>query len=171
MSHFRFVRSKTPTKNPWDSGACAPEKGARSLFAMLPYSQRSTAGRGWKSHPKWALSVPARRLRALCPRGLALLAATVAPFLPETAAAQCAMCRTALISSPEGQQMAASFNQGILFLLGAPFAVVAAIALLIFRARRDASRAEGRPAAGAAEPGSSAICGQAGKPDNFQFTI
>ncbi|MBI2822449.1 MAG: hypothetical protein HYX74_09510 [Acidobacteria bacterium] len=71
---------------------------------------------------------------------MALLAATVAPFLPETAAAQCAMCRTALISSPEGQQMAASFNQGILFLLGAPFAVVAAIALLIYRARASGRR-------------------------------
>lgn len=47
--------------------------------------------------------------------------------------AQCAMCRTGLVNSPEGQRMAQGFNKGILFLLAAPFAVTGAMALLIFR--------------------------------------
>ena len=56
--------------------------------------------------------------------------------VPEVVAAQCAMCRTALLNSPEGQQMAGGFNRAILFLLSAPFVVTAAVAFLIFRARR-----------------------------------
>ena len=54
----------------------------------------------------------------------------------ETTSAQCPMCRTALINSPEGQEMATGFNYGILFLLGTPFLVVGTIALLIFQAHR-----------------------------------
>ncbi len=49
--------------------------------------------------------------------------------------AQCAMCRTALQQSPEGQELAAGFNRGILFLLLAPFVVTAAMALLVCKAR------------------------------------
>ena len=48
--------------------------------------------------------------------------ATVVLVLTADAAfAQCAMCRRAL-QSPEGQQMVAAFQNGILFLLAAPFA-------------------------------------------------
>lgn len=46
--------------------------------------------------------------------------------------AQCAMCRTGLLNSPEGQKLANGFNKGILFLLSAPFVVVGAVAFLIF---------------------------------------
>ena len=56
-------------------------------------------------------------------------------WLPETAFAQCAMCRRAL-QSPEGQQMIAAFRGGILFLLAAPFAVFSTIAVLAVRTRR-----------------------------------
>lgn len=49
--------------------------------------------------------------------------------------AQCAMCKTGLLNSPEGQQMARGFNRGIVFLLAAPLLVVGAIALLVLRAR------------------------------------
>ena len=57
----------------------------------------------------------------------------------ESALALCPMCRTALSTSPEGQRFAAGFNEGILFLLGVPFAVVAVIAFFIVKAHRTAS--------------------------------
>ena len=53
-------------------------------------------------------------------------------WLPETASAQCAMCRS-LLKSPEGQRMLAAFRSGILLLLAAPFAVFATIAILAVR--------------------------------------
>ncbi len=66
--------------------------------------------------------------------------------VPEIVAAQCAMCRTALLNSPEGQQLASSFNRGILFLLAAPFVVLGAVAFLLWKARRDHALLAGRPA-------------------------
>ncbi len=50
--------------------------------------------------------------------------------------AQCAMCRTALQSSPEGQAMAAGFNQAILFLLAAPILIVAGVSLGLWQGGR-----------------------------------
>ena len=64
--------------------------------------------------------------------GAMLIAAALAP---ETAAAQCAMCRKAL-ASPEGQQMIAALRSGILVLLAAPFALVGVVAALAVRAQR-----------------------------------
>ncbi|GBC82355.1 hypothetical protein HRbin10_01478 [bacterium HR10] len=60
--------------------------------------------------------------------------------------AQCAMCRTGLLNSPEGQQWASGFNRGILFLLAVPFVIVGGIAALIWRAQRRRAR-EGLPQA------------------------
>lgn len=57
--------------------------------------------------------------------------------------AQCAMCRTALISSEEGAAMAEKFNKGILFLLGAPFSVALGVAIAMRRSRRRLQLAEG----------------------------
>jgi hypothetical protein len=54
--------------------------------------------------------------------------------------AQCAMCRTALTQSPEGQQMAAGFNSGILFLRGMPYLVFAAVAGSLIWMRRRSER-------------------------------
>ncbi len=53
----------------------------------------------------------------------------------EAAFAYCAMCQTALANSPEGQQLASGMNNGILFLLGAPFLVTGLAALLIVKAQ------------------------------------
>ena len=53
----------------------------------------------------------------------------------EAAFAYCAMCQTALASSPEGRQLASGMNNGILFLLGAPFLVAGLAALLIVKAQ------------------------------------
>lgn len=55
-----------------------------------------------------------------------------------TAYAQCAMCVTGLTQSPEGQQMARSFNQAILLLLALPYGIAGTIAFLILRARARA---------------------------------
>jgi len=54
---------------------------------------------------------------------------------PETLLGQCIMCRQAL-ASPEGQQMIAAFQSGILFLLAAPFACFAVVAFLAVRRQR-----------------------------------
>lgn len=58
---------------------------------------------------------------------------------PETAEAQCSMCRRAF-DSPEGRQLAAAFRSGILFLLAAPFAAFGVVATLAVRGQRRASR-------------------------------
>ena len=50
--------------------------------------------------------------------------------------AQCAMCVTALENSPEGKSMAASFNNGILFLLAMPYAIFGTVGVVVFRAYR-----------------------------------
>ncbi len=54
--------------------------------------------------------------------------------------AQCAMCKTGLLNSPEGQKLASGFNTGILFLLSVPILVVGALALLILNAHRRRER-------------------------------
>jgi hypothetical protein len=64
--------------------------------------------------------------------------AALGVFLPDTASAQCAMCRRAL-QSPEGQQMLAAFGSGILFLLAAPFAIFGTVATLAVRRFRKKS--------------------------------
>jgi len=55
---------------------------------------------------------------------------------PAAGWAQCALCRTAITQSPEGQRLAAGLNAGILFLFGAPFAIAGAITLFILKPRR-----------------------------------
>jgi len=67
-----------------------------------------------------------------------LLALGPALLVPETAFAQCAMCRSAF-ASPEGQQLVAAFRTGILFLLAAPFASFATVAFLAVRRQRRRS--------------------------------
>jgi len=70
--------------------------------------------------------------------GRASLVAAIAILLiavPLPASAQCAMCRRAL-QSPEGQQMVAAFRSGILFLLAAPFSLVAVVTTLVVRMQR-----------------------------------
>jgi len=71
-------------------------------------------------------------------RGKTLAAAAMLVWMllmPESASAQCAMCRRAL-QSPEGQQMVAAFRSGILVLLAAPFSLVAVVATLIVKMQR-----------------------------------
>jgi hypothetical protein len=48
----------------------------------------------------------------------------------------CAMCKTALEQSAEGQQLAKSFDYGILFLMGVPYALFGTAGLVAFRAYR-----------------------------------
>jgi hypothetical protein len=58
---------------------------------------------------------------------------------------QCAMCRTALENSPEGQAVAEGFQYGILFLLAAPYAVLGGVGFGLFKAFRKKSRPIPRP--------------------------
>jgi hypothetical protein len=69
-------------------------------------------------------------------RAAAVLAVVALVLLwPETASAQCAMCRRAL-QSPEGRQMVAAFRSGILVLLAAPFSLIGVVATLVVRMQR-----------------------------------
>src|SRR5262245_60771149 len=70
----------------------------------------------------------------------------LAVAVPTTAAyAQgCAMCKTALEQSPEGRQMAKSFDYAILFLMGFPYAMIGAAGIAIYRAYRTKNREEVR---------------------------
>lgn len=63
-----------------------------------------------------------------------LLAACFAAVLswPSALSAQCAMCRTALTNSEQGQRWAQGINAGILLLLIAPFLIFGAIFLRIY---------------------------------------
>ena len=75
------------------------------------------------------MTVP-RKLRG------ALAFVAVVLLLEGTGWSQCAMCRTALQNSPEGQAIAEGFRQGILFLLAAPYAILGGIAIGVIRAFR-----------------------------------
>jgi len=48
-------------------------------------------------------------------------------------AAQCAMCKTALTGSPEGQIVAGELNHAILVMLASPYVVFAVLAAILFR--------------------------------------
>jgi hypothetical protein len=68
---------------------------------------------------------------------VALLAVALAAMIvaPETAAAQCAMCRRAL-GSPEGQHLVAALRRGIVVLLAAPFMLFGIVAFLAIRTQK-----------------------------------
>jgi len=76
---------------------------------------------------------------------VSLLIVAVVCLFQTTAFAQCAMCVTALENSPEGRAMAASFNNGILFLLAMPYAIFGTVGIVVFRAYRR-KKAEDRRA-------------------------
>ena len=73
-------------------------------------------------------------LRARLAR-LAPLALLVAPLVLSAVpvAAQCAMCQTSLMNSPEGRGMSAEFNRAILVMLFAPYAVFGSIGAILLR--------------------------------------
>jgi len=64
---------------------------------------------------------------------LALCLATLAAAEP--ALAQCALCKTVLTNSREGQAIARQFNHAILILLFAPYLVFGSLAAFAFRSR------------------------------------
>jgi hypothetical protein len=69
---------------------------------------------------------------------LAMVALVV--LVPMDAHAQCSMCRT-LLTTPEGQKIAAALRSGIAILLATPFAVFAIVAMAAIRSRRRYMRA------------------------------
>lgn len=54
-------------------------------------------------------------------------------LLPGPAFAQCAMCKTVVLQSPEGQAMSGQLNLAILVMVCAPYLVFGAIAAVFFR--------------------------------------
>jgi len=66
--------------------------------------------------------------------GLLVLLALLHAAVP--AAAQCALCRSAVESSEEGRAMAVKLNRAILLLLGAPLGVAASVGAAMLRSRR-----------------------------------
>ena len=48
----------------------------------------------------------------------------------------CALCRRALESQPDGENLRDSFNYGILFLMGVPYAMFGGAGIVIYRAFR-----------------------------------
>lgn len=66
--------------------------------------------------------------------GLALLSLGALAAAP-AALAQCAMCKAAVTSSPEGMAVAESLNSAILLMMAAPYATAGAAALVLFRHR------------------------------------
>ncbi len=74
-------------------------------------------------------------------RFTAILAITAVLVLQASAWAQgCAMCRTALESSPEGKVLASSFAHGILMMLFLPYTLFAIFSFIVYRAFRKKSR-------------------------------
>jgi hypothetical protein len=65
----------------------------------------------------------------------ALVAACVAAVLAGPASAQCVMCKTALTGSAEGRGISGQFNRAILVMVFAPYLVMGAFLLGLFRAR------------------------------------
>ena len=71
---------------------------------------------------------------------ISCLVATIFLLIVLPVSAQCAMCRTALTESAEGQQLAAGFNNAILFLLGAPYLIFGTLAGSLWISRRRKGR-------------------------------
>jgi len=71
---------------------------------------------------------------------LALLGASVA--LADPAFAQCAMCKTTVTGSVEGQAVARQLNEAILLMFLAPYLVFGSLVAVVFRnrIRRQLSR-------------------------------
>jgi hypothetical protein len=54
----------------------------------------------------------------------------------------CAMCRSALESSPEGRVLASSFAHGILMMMFLPYAIIGTAGFIVYRAyRKNKSKA------------------------------
>ena len=89
------------------------------------------------------MALPRLRRTVLLAAGGLVLAACLAG----RAAAQCAMCGTALTNSAEGRAMTPAFNRAILVMLAAPYTLMAAAAAYAGRHRLRALAARLRPAA------------------------
>jgi len=71
--------------------------------------------------------------------GIAAVAIVVL-MMERTGLSQCAMCRTALENSPEGQAIAEGFRYGIVFLLAVPYAIAGSVGFGLFRAYRKGTK-------------------------------
>jgi hypothetical protein len=77
---------------------------------------------------------------------IALLSILAICVFQVPAQARCPLCSTALENQADGKGMAASFNKGILFLLGIPYVICGTMGVVIYRGYRKKKAAERRPA-------------------------
>jgi hypothetical protein len=77
---------------------------------------------------------------------IALLSILFVCLFQISAQAQCSMCRTALENSPEGRGMSASFNRGILLLIGVPYVLFGTFGIFVYRGYRKKKAAAQRSA-------------------------
>jgi len=70
-----------------------------------------------------------------------LLAMCGIVVLPISAAAQCAMCRAALLNSQGGAELIAGLRQGIFLLLAIPLLITATVLIRLKRASRVSAEA------------------------------
>lgn len=63
----------------------------------------------------------------------AFIAAVLVMMAADPAAAQCAMCKTVVNGSAEGQRVAGDLNRAILMMLAAPYVVFGVLAAVVFR--------------------------------------
>jgi len=71
---------------------------------------------------------------------LILAVAAITVLGPSAFAQGCAMCKTALESSPEGRFLASSFAHGILLLLFLPYVIFGTLTFAVYRAYRKKSK-------------------------------
>jgi hypothetical protein len=76
--------------------------------------------------------LPRELLRLL---GLSALALVIGLLLSAPVLAQCSMCKSTVVQSPEGRQMAEKLNAAILVMFFAPYLVFGTVATIIFRSR------------------------------------
>ncbi len=76
---------------------------------------------------------------------IALLSVLLICVFQVSAQARCPLCSTALENAPEGQGLADSFNRGILFLLGVPYAIFGTFGVVLYRGYRKKKQASQRP--------------------------
>lgn len=71
--------------------------------------------------------------RRLAPLVTALATAILLLSVAEPAIAQCAMCKTVVNGSAEGQAVSGELNRAILVMLAAPYLVFGTLAAVLFR--------------------------------------
>lgn len=69
-------------------------------------------------------------------KGIAILVFSALLFLPETAEAQCAMCR-AVLESEGSTETAQGINNGIVYLMAIPYVLVGVLFFFVYKKMKN----------------------------------